>query len=344
MPNARRRRPQIFEAEVLAGLAPVALAEARDVGLRAEPLREDAIHLLAKGALRLVKGLRTVKAVYRLDHFDIPRPKAMLGDQHFRRLVATVGAVTREDAFQSFRFGAAGRESKVMQRLADALQEATGLRFDPDDGELLLRFRPSPEGSGWEVLTRVTPRPLSARSWRVCNMPGGLNASLAAAMNRLSGTGDRDRYLNAMCGSGTLLIERAEMAPASQLTGCDLDREAVACARCNLQAAGMVDRVRLVQEDATRLSLPEGGIDVITADLPWGDAVGSHQSNLDLYPAFLEEMRRVAAPAARMVLLTHDIKLFEGVLAAQRSWRVVDVRRVYHGGHYPRIYLLRPEA
>jgi hypothetical protein len=72
--------------------------------------------------------------------------------------------------------------------------------------------------------------------------------------------------------------------------------------------------------------------------------VGSHQNNLELYPAFLQEMRRVGTPEARMALLTHDIKLFEGVLAGQQDWRVTDVRRVYHGGHYPRIYLLRPDA
>ena len=34
-------------------------------------------------------------------------------------------------------------------------------------------------GEGWEVLVRLTPRPLTARPWRVCNWPGALNAVVA---------------------------------------------------------------------------------------------------------------------------------------------------------------------
>ena len=49
---------------------------------------------------------------------------------------------------------------------------------------------------------------------------------------------------------------------------------------------------------------------------------------------------RVAAPGVRLVLLTHEIRLLERVLGDQTVWRVEQEFRVFHGGHYPRVYLL----
>ena len=75
-------------------------------------------------------------------------------------------------------------------------------------------------------------------------------------------------------------------------------------------------------------------------DPPWGDAVGTHRQNAVLYPAFLTECARVAAPGARLVLLTHEIRLLERTLQSQNVWGLEREFRVFHGGHYPRVYLL----
>ena len=296
--------------------------------------------------LSVLLGLRRVVAAYLVTHFDVPRPRALLGDEHFRRLLGasnTVRSLRPASAFESFRFGAAGSDSPTYQRLAARFAAETGLAYDPDEGDLLLRVRPGK--TGWEVLTRLTPRPLSARDWRVCNLTGGLNATVAVAMNDLAQTVSpdavtSDRYLNAMCGSGTLLVERA-LVGGVRFAGCDLSAGALGCAAQNLQAAG-VRKVELVQADATRLPFADRSFDTLSADLPWGDTVGTHAENATLYPAFLTEMARVAAEHARLVVLTHEIKLFERVLADQSGWRRERELRVSHGGHHPRMYLLRP--
>ena len=75
-------------------------------------------------------------------------------------------------------------------------------------------------------------------------------------------------------------------------------------------------------------------------DPPWGDAVGTHRQNAVLYPAFLKECARVAAPGARLVLLTHEIRLLERTLQSQNVWGLEREFRTFHGGHYPRVYLL----
>jgi tRNA (guanine6-N2)-methyltransferase len=283
--------------------------------------------------------LRRAIAVYVVHTFAIPRPKALLGDEHLRRLlkaIEDVKALNQKVRFKSFRISAAGQDSSVFQKLIETLQQRLGLPFN-EEGDLLLIIRPTAKGAltqGWEVAVRLTPRPLSARPWRVCNIAGGLNATLAAVMNALAAIGPTERYLNAMCGSGTLLIEAGKTARA---LGIDISPNALACASQNLAAANI--QAELLEADITQLT-QNLSFEVITADLPWGDAVGTHEGNATLYPAFLDQIAGVATPNARLVLLTHDIKLFESCVAAS-PWQVIEQYRVYHGGHYPRIYLLK---
>jgi 23S rRNA G2445 N2-methylase RlmL len=215
------------------------------------------------------------------------------------------------------------------------------LTFDPKEGDLLLRVRPAAwQPGGWEVLIRLTPRPLSARAWRVCNLPGGLNATLAAAMVQAAGVRAGDRVCDPMCGSGTLIIERLLAGPTAQALAFDLSAKALACCQDNLRAAGLADRVTLAQADARRLELATASVDLVLCNPPWGDAVGAHRHNETLYPALLAELARITAPAGRLVLLSHEVRLLERLLSATPLWQVEDTSRVYHGGHYPRVYLL----
>jgi len=224
-----------------------------------------------------------------------------------------------------------------LARLAEAVSRETGLTHDPEEGDLLLRVRRAPEG--WDVLVRLTPRPLSARPWRVCNLEGGLNATLAVAMLEMAAAKPHERFLNAMCGSGTLVVEQLARRTPARIVACDLSEAALTCARENVAASGL-DGVEFVRADATQLAFADMSFEVIAADPPWGDAVGSHEGNAALYPAFLREMARVAAPGARFVLLTHELRLLERTLRAQAAWRSGEPLRVFHGGHYPRVYLL----
>lgn len=329
-----------FEAEVLGGLSSFAEAELRALrGAEIIRAEEEAVTFRYGGPLAALRELKTVVAVYALKRFEIPRPKALLGQQHWQQVLGLLRAVQSQDDFRGFRFSAAGSDSPVFVRLADAIRDATGLCFDAEEGDLLLRVRPYAEG--WEVLARLTARPLSARAWRVCNMAGGLNATLAVAMHQLAGVRPHDRVLNPFCGSGTLAIERASLGSAACLVASDLDPEALACGEANIRASGFTSVIATARADATALAELGSSFDVIVADLPWGDAVGSHDANARLYPETLRELARVAAPGARCVLLTHEIRLFERSLArAGLPWRQKRALRVFHGGHYPRMYLL----
>lgn len=336
-----------YEAEVLPGLAPFALHELRGTpGVQAEtphgdPERVEAVPFRHTGDVAALHGLRTVTAVHRRIRFEVPRPRALLGDAHHRRLLRELGEVlaSAPAPMHGFRFRAAGRDSPAFQRLAGALEAGLGLAHDDAAGELQLRVRRD-EAGGWEVLARLTPRPLSARTWRVRNRSGGLNACVAAAAVSLLGAPAQQRYLNAMCGSGTLLIERAHAGPAARLVGVDLAEEALNDAEANLTAAGV--KAELRREDARALPEPDGAFDAVVADLPWGDAVGGHRHNEELYPAFLREARRLVAPRGRALLISHELRLMERLLERDDRWALRDRRRVYHGGHRPALLVLEP--
>jgi tRNA (guanine6-N2)-methyltransferase len=337
----------IYEAEILPGLKPFANSELRGRFRQSIDLfpddTPDRLPFQYDGPAADLLDLRTVVAIYAVLAFDIPRPKALLGHQHFTRLIKGINRVIDafpDGAFRTFRISAAGKESSVFSRLVDELQRSTGLIHSPDDADLFMRIRPAAiHQSGWEVLIRVSPRPLSTRQWRVCDHPGALNATIAAAVVDLTRSQSQDRFLNLMCGSGTLLIERQTRHPAAVAVGCDIDHDVLACAAGNISQSGLADLIATCQMDAASTGFPDRCFDVICADLPWGVLVGSHRSNADLYPAVIEEAARIAAAQARMVIITQEIRLFEEVIARYtKLWKLRQVVRVFQGGLHPRIY------
>jgi tRNA (guanine6-N2)-methyltransferase len=212
----------------------------------------------SSGDLRVLFRLRSVVAAYLIVTYDVPRPRALLGHQHLTRLLTTlelVRSLTKPEHYRTLRLSAAGSDSSVMTRLKETLAAHTGLALADDEGDLLIRLRRAESNGGWEVLVRLSPRPLATRAWRVCNRPGALNATLASVMMRLTRPSASDRVLNLACGSGTLLIERLFLAPARLAIGCDPDQRALQCARRNLEAAGFAPVVRLEPWDATSLPL-----------------------------------------------------------------------------------------
>jgi 23S rRNA G2445 N2-methylase RlmL len=226
-----------------------------------------------------------------------------------------------------------------MQRLHAELAKPFGLRTTYDEGDLLLRLRRS--DTGWDALLRISPRPLATRAWRVRNFAGAPNASLAYAMARLTIPHPDDRVLNLCCGSGTLLVERCLLGPTQWVLGIDNSQDALACARANLSAAGIAKYARLELDDVTHLPLDDASVDVILADLPFGQLSGSHRENERLYPLILAEAGRVAMPGTRMVLLTHEIRLLEQAATQHAEiWQLYDIIRVRTSGMTPGIFLL----
>ena len=338
-----------IEADVLEGLEQIAQAELHQrFGERVRfetACRPGALCFSYAGELADLLALRSVVAVYGVQYFAVPRPKALLGNQQFGELSGAISAVIElapPGAYATLRLSAAGEDSAILTRLKEQIAQRFGLAVAADEGDLLIRLRRARDGDGWETLVRLTPRPLATRAWRVCNWPGALNASLAYAMIALAAPAPDDMVLNVACGSGTLLIERLLAGQAQQAIGCDTDAAALDCARANLRAAGLEGAARLESWDAGALPLKDASVSMICVDLPFGQLVGSHRENQEFYPRVFAEAARVARPGARLVLLTHEVRLLERTAERfAQYWRLLDLLRVRSGGMTPAAALLR---
>lgn len=334
-----------FEAEVMEGLKPFALTEmAQQLGAAFQPLPASsptAIPFTFRGDWTRLNRLRTVSAVYAIAHFPIPRPKALLGHQHWQTLLRLIAAIRQyhpPDAFHTCHISAAGDQTSVFRRIQQTLAADTGLTYDDQVGDLWLRVRPAP-AAGWQALLRLTPRPLAARPWRVQNLPGALSAPVAAVMGDLTQPQPTDRFLNLTCGSGTLLVERLLAAPAALAVGTDVNLAHLRLAQANLAAAGVT--AALVQQDDSAAALAPGTFDAIVADLPWGQLMGETVEMPAFYPQLLAAAARLARPAARFVLITHLPRLVETILSPPTLWQIEQIIHLRRENLHPRIYVLR---
>jgi tRNA (guanine6-N2)-methyltransferase len=337
----------IYEIEGTEGLIEMTEQELRHLmpELNVYKRTSDSIQIESGRSIDALLTSRTANAVYSLQHFDVPRPKALLGHQNFHLLLEQIRqafTMSGRASFQTLHLNAAGSGSSVMRRIKTELATHTGLIVDEEAGDLLLRIRRVK--TGWETLVRLTPRPLVTRDWRVADMEGALNASVAAMMNLLTAPGKDGVFVNLMCGSGTLMIERALLGGTGQIIGCELDSTTLDLASKNIAAANLTYEMQLLQADVTRLPFDDQTVDVLCADLPFGQLIGSHGENRTLYPATLKEAARLARPHAMLILITHEIRLMETVLMNQYDWVIQETHKITLRGLHPRIYLLRKRS
>ena len=153
-----------------------------------------------------------------------------------------------------------------------------------------------------------------------------LRENLAAGILYLSGWQPGTPLLDPMCGSGTFLLEAAEMTlkiapgsrrcfafeqfrqfdqiqwqnlkdqalsiqlPVTQLAiyGSDLYGYALSDARINLEAAGLLEAVHLKQANILEISAPQSQ-GILVTNPPYGVRIGDTESLLELYPKLGDE-------------------------------------------------------
>jgi tRNA (guanine6-N2)-methyltransferase len=308
--------------------------------------RNDSLAVTLSGPLNPLFRLTTVVAPFLVLSFPVPRPRSLTSGEYFPTIVNGIREAVRlngKNPPRTFRLEAAGRTSPVMLAFASQVERATGLRHDDLDGECVIRLRRTPDRDGWDVLIRLSRLPLSARPWRAEGYHAAANATVAAAMVRLSNPQPGDRVANLMCGSGTILIERLLAAPAAAAIGIDVAEEAISAAVANAEAAGLAGQAKFFVDDIRGNAwLASDPYDSFFADPPWGDKSGKHSENETLHEMLLERAYAGSSRGARFVVLTHEVKIMERcVQRASSMWTLDSVTRVFQKGHHPRIYVLR---
>jgi tRNA (guanine6-N2)-methyltransferase len=167
-------------------------------------------------------------------------------------------------------------------------------------------------GSRLIVGFRLSDIEMRQREYRRVSLPAALKPSIARAMVLLSEPRDYDVFLDPMCGSGTILIERALTRPYRLLLGGDEDPKAVEATRANIGPRYKPIEIR--RWDARSLPLKDASVSALATNLPFGKQIGTQEDNRSLYPALLREWARVVQPGGRMVLLTSEERLLRETL------------------------------
>ncbi|MCQ4159135.1 class I SAM-dependent RNA methyltransferase [Roseomonas sp. GC11] len=262
-----------------------------------------------------VRGAGRVLA--RLDSFRVTH----LAQLDARARHVPWGHVLRPDV--SFRVEATCAGSRIYhsgaaaERVEKAIRETLGAPAAPD-GEILVRVRIEDDVCTLSVDT--SGEPLHKRGYKEAVNAAPMRETMAALFLRQCGYDGQEPVLDPMCGSGTFVIEAAEIAarlnpgrarpfafeklasfdaeawqrmravnsrrePAVRFHGSDRDAGAIAMSRANAARAGVEALTEFRQGTVSELQPPEGPPGLVIVNPPYGTRIGDKGKLAPLYRA-----------------------------------------------------------
>ena len=244
---------------------------------------------------------------------------------------------------------------KIKDAVCDKFRRLSGRRPSVDTRRPDVRIQGYLTDRGFTLYLDTTGDPLFKRGKRISAGEAPLRENLAAGVLRLAGWVPGTALLDPMCGSGTFLLEAAQIAldiapglgrrfafeklknfaarrwrellqqsaarqkPRGPLSiyGSDLSGEALRSARANLAAAGLKEVVSLKQANILEISAPakEG---IIVTNPPYGVRLGELQELAELYPKLGDVLKKKFS-GWRAYILSADMRLPKLIrLAASR--------------------------
>jgi putative N6-adenine-specific DNA methylase len=234
---------------------------------------------------------------------------------------------------------------KIKDAACDKFREQTGKRPSVDTALPDVRIHAFLEPDRFTLYLDTSGEPLFKRGARLVAGEAPLRENLAAGILKLCGWTPDQPLLDPMCGSGTLLVEAAQIArgippgykrefafqklnnfdaaawkritaeaaagikataPAG-IFGGDLYGEALKLARANLEAAGLADSVSLKQANILEIPAPaESG--VLVTNPPYGVRIGEQDELAAFYPKLGDELKKKFA-GWRAYLFTADMRV-----------------------------------
>lgn len=194
-------------------------------------------------------------------------------------------------------------------------------------------------GDDGYISLKLSSNDMAQRPYKHAHIPASLKPTLAYGMVRLSQPHPNDVFLDAMCGAGTILLERADIDRYRYLIGGDVSTEALDATVTNF---GRKHQPRqFFHWDARTLPLRSNTVDKIVCNLPFGETIGNIPQLTNLYRHCLREYARVLKPKGKMVLLTSQDTLFNSELKQRRSLKITQRLTVDVRGMQARIYVIR---
>lgn len=244
----------------------------------------------------------------------------------------TVEATTRKSKI--YHQGAAA------ERVARAIHEVTGAPLEGDDP---VRVQLRIEDNQCLLSLDTSGEPLHRRGQKPLVGKAPMRETLAALFLRQCGYTGTEPVLDPMCGSGTFLLEAAEIAlgrapgrdrefaferfanfdtsawqdlksgqtdteTTLRFHGSDRDAGAVTGARANADTAGLGDRVTISHHAFSDLQRPDGPPGLVMVNPPYGTRIGERKQLFGLYGALGKTLAERLA-GWRVGLVTTDASL-----------------------------------
>ncbi len=234
---------------------------------------------------------------------------------------------------------------RIKDAACDKFRAQTGNRPSVDTAQPDVRIHAFLDAERFTIYLDTSGEPLFKRGSRQMAGEAPLRENLASGILKLAGWTPGMPLLDPMCGSGTLLIEAAQIArgiPAGRnrgfafeklrnfdgaqwvrirneadarirndvpapIFGSDLFGDALKLARENLAAAGLADAVILKQANVLEIAAPaaEG---VLVANPPYGVRLGEQEKLAAFYPELGNLLKKKFA-GWRAYLFTSDLRL-----------------------------------
>lgn len=242
------------------------------------------------------------------------------------------GVLSALDPDLPLRFRVELPSTEQRRAVIGAIQDRTGWINDPGDWQLNLTRR-----SGYWI-AEVGYLHYSRRFDRLRRQPWSTNPVLAAVLVRLAKIKSGQTVHDPFCGTGTLLIAAHRVGDSIRLTGTDHDHRTLMLARDNLHDHHV--QAILTETNAIPFPYPDGTIDRVISNLPFGKQVGSHADNLDLYPNVIKELARALRPTGRAVLLTEDKRLLVDAVTKTPGIKIIRERLLRYNGASPTAYII----
>jgi len=294
----------------ITGLRPVVLDELKRFNFKIFDDVEDSVLIeFSEAIISKVKKLRSVSRAYLVLQNNIYHPTYI--SNHKSILGNLIDIVVKYDNFKTFRISCAGSDSPEVRSIAKYIQDTYGME-ESNEADLKIHII-KPEDI-WEVGIQITPRPLSVRDYKVVNMSGAMDPTIAYAVNSFCNLGSTRSYLNVFSGSATLLIEAAQCYPnIENLIGFDNDKKHLSLSIQNIKKAGLIKRVQVKEADI--FNNPNFGIfDAIVSDLPFGMSISKDEDLEKLYTTFIQYCEDVLNDGGKLVIYTSEFELLEPIL------------------------------
>jgi putative N6-adenine-specific DNA methylase len=257
--------------------------------------------------------------IYRLA-LDTPWPKWFLAEQTIRVDVTAVKSPLKSVDFVTLR---------IKDAVCDRFRRDGGTRPSVDTRQPDVRVHGFINGDHCTLYLDTSGAPLYQRGFRQKTVDAPLKENLAAGILRLSGWQPGVALLDPMCGSGTFLIEAAQMAlrvapgarrefafqrlrhfdPAAWkrlldaarageaaaaeagIFGSDISPVAVRATLANLDRAGLLPAVKLSTGDLLDIDAPAAR-GILVSNPPYGERVSDHDELAEFYPLLGSALKR----------------------------------------------------